>query len=133
MSNILLIDDEESIHKSFKLVLEPENSVEAVYSGEAGIAKATMNLPDIIFLDLELSGMGGIEVLIQLQAIGAKIPTFIMTGFHEEHKLTLDKARANGCLFEVCHKPMDSKQIKLIVDSTLKGHAAMVAEILNFS
>ncbi|MGR3318427.1 MAG: response regulator [Candidatus Anammoxibacter sp.] len=115
MVNILVIDDEEGIRESFKMALEPENRVVTTSSGEEGIAKAAINQPDIIFLDLKMPGMGGIEALIQLQAISARIPTLIMTGFYEEHMLRLEKVRANGCLFEICHKPMDSKQIKLKV------------------
>ena len=121
MANILIIDDEKCIRESFKLVLEPENRVEIASSGEEGIAKATMNPPDIIFLDLKMPGMGGVETLIHLQVICAGIPTFIMTGHYKEHMLKLEKAKANGCLFEVCHKPMDSKQIRLIVESALEG------------
>ena len=123
MANILVIDDEVGIHDSFKLVLEPENRVAIAITGEEGIAKATMTPPDIIFLDLQMPGMGGIEALIHLQVICPGVPTFIMTGFHEKHIQKLAKARANGCMFEVCNKPMDSKQIKLIVKSALDGHA----------
>ena len=129
MANILVIDDEECIRESFKLVLEPENSVDTANGGEEGIAKATMNPPDIIFLDLKMPGMGGVETLIHLQVICVGIPTFIMTGFCDEHMLKLEKVKAKGCLFEVCHKPMDSKQIKLIVESALEGHASCSSRI----
>ncbi|MGR3319035.1 MAG: response regulator [Candidatus Anammoxibacter sp.] len=71
MANILVIDDEKYIRESFKIVLEPKNSVETASSGEEGIAKATMNPPDIIFLDLKMPGMGGAETLIHLQVICA--------------------------------------------------------------
>ncbi|MGR3319634.1 MAG: response regulator, partial [Candidatus Anammoxibacter sp.] len=129
MSNILVIDDEECIHESFKMALEPENSVESVNSGEEGVAKATINPPDIIFLDLKMPGMGGIEALIQLQVICPEIPILIMTAFYEEHMLKLEKARDNGNLFELCRKPLNSKQIKLIVKAyrnSLKPRNGMV-------
>ncbi|MGR3317667.1 MAG: response regulator [Candidatus Anammoxibacter sp.] len=129
MATILVIDDEKCILESFKLVLEPQNCVETASSGEEGIAKATMNPPDIIFLDLKMPGMGGIEALIRLQVICARIPTFIMSGFYEEHMPMLEKARVNGCSFGVCHKPMDSKRIKLIVKSVLEEHASCSGRI----
>ena len=115
MSNILVIDDDECIRESFKLALEPENSVEIANSGEEGVAKATKNSPDIIFLDLKMPGIGGIVALMQLQAICPETHMLIMTAFYEEYMLQLKKARANDCLFELCRKPMGSKQIELIV------------------
>ncbi|MGR3220115.1 MAG: response regulator [Candidatus Anammoxibacter sp.] len=133
MANILVIDDDECIHDSFKMVLEPANRVESVYSGEEGISKATMNPPDIIFLDLKMSGICGAETLMQLQTICPGIPTFIMSGHIEEYEAKLEQARDSGCLFEVCSKPMDSKQIAFIVGSALSGHAAMVSKILNLN
>ncbi|MGR3177445.1 MAG: response regulator [Candidatus Anammoxibacter sp.] len=115
MVNILVIDDDECIHESFKIVLEPEHSIDVASSGEEGVAKATTNPPDIIFLDLRMPGIGGVEALRQLQVICPDIPTLIMTAFFEEHMLKLEKARDDGCLFELCRKPMDNKQIKLVV------------------
>ena len=124
MAKILVIDDDECIRKSFQMALEAKNCVTTVNCGEEGVAKATMDPPDIIFLDLKMPGMGGVETLIHLQVICARVPTFIMTGFLKEHMSKLEEAKANGCLFELCFKPMDSKQIKLIVKSVLEGDAA---------
>ncbi|MGR3220112.1 MAG: response regulator [Candidatus Anammoxibacter sp.] len=123
MGNILVIDDDECIHDSFKAVLEPENSIEIAGSGEEGIVKAVANQPDIIFLDLKMPGIGGISALAQLQSICPGIPVFIMTAFSEEYMQKLGKARDVGYLFELCRKPMDSKQIKLVVKSVLEGQA----------
>ena len=117
MANILVIDDDECIHESFKVVLEPENSVDIASSGEEGVEKATNDPPDIIFLDLKMPGIGGIKALVKLQAICPGVPTLIMTAFYSEHMLKLEKVRSNGCLFELCRKPLDNKQLKLIVNA----------------
>ncbi|MGR3177129.1 MAG: response regulator [Candidatus Anammoxibacter sp.] len=137
MTNILVIDDEECIHDSFRLALTPENSVDIASSGEEGIAKVTNRQPDIIFLDLKMPGIGGIDTLNQLQTICPRIPTVILTAFFEENRVMLEKARANGCLFELCRKPMGREQIKLIVrdyENRLKpGNGTMMSKYSNKS
>ncbi|MGR3220113.1 MAG: response regulator [Candidatus Anammoxibacter sp.] len=59
MSNILVIDDDECIHDSFKVVLKSENCIEIAGSGEEGVAKAAANQPDIIFVDLKMPELAG--------------------------------------------------------------------------
>ena len=103
MANILVVDYKEIICDAFKLALEPENCVIFAGCGGECIIKARMNEPDIVFLDLKMPGMNGIDTLIQLQSIYTKIPTLIMTGYYEEHMLLLEKARVKGCSFEECH------------------------------
>ncbi|MGR3220634.1 MAG: response regulator [Candidatus Anammoxibacter sp.] len=117
MAQILVIDDDECIRNSFEIVLRQEHNVDTASSGEDGIAKAAICCPDIIFLDLKMPGIGGIDTLTQLQTMCQKTHTLIMTSFYEEHMLKLKEARANGLLFELCQKPMDNKQIALITNA----------------
>ncbi|MGR3177577.1 MAG: response regulator [Candidatus Anammoxibacter sp.] len=79
MANILVVDDDECIHESFRIVLEPENIVDIASNGEECIAKIRINQPDIIFLDLKMPKVDGIEALIQLQTICPEVPKLIMT------------------------------------------------------
>ncbi|MGR3220114.1 MAG: hypothetical protein ACUZ8H_09910 [Candidatus Anammoxibacter sp.] len=64
--------------------------------------------------------------MIQLQRICPAIPILIMTAFYEEYMTELQKARAKGCLFELCRKPMDAKQIELIVSAYCESVTGMV-------
>ena len=63
-SSIMIIDDEEGIRLSLRGILEDEGyAVEEASSAEEGLQKAEASPPDMIFLDIWLPGMDGLEAL----------------------------------------------------------------------
>ena len=84
---ILVVDDEEDILKLVDYNLSKEGyRVSCVSSGEAAIAKAKENIPDLIILDLMLPGVDGLEVCraIRMNTITRKIPIVMLTAKGEE-------------------------------------------------
>ena len=69
--HILVIDDDESVLESFVLALNDsdEYSVETASTGEEGVEKMKEITPDLIFLDLRMPGIDGIETLRLLRDI----------------------------------------------------------------
>lgn len=60
---ILIVDDEEDLIKLIKNILERANySVLYEYGSEAALQRVTSNPPDLIILDLNLPGIGGMEL-----------------------------------------------------------------------
>jgi CheY-like chemotaxis protein len=83
---ILLIEDDEGIAELYRFRLTNDGYVvETAADGEAGLAKAKAQQPDLIFLDLRLPTMGGIEVLqrIRQDPSTAAIPVVIVTNYDE--------------------------------------------------
>lgn len=118
--HILVIDDEEGIRDSFKLALEDgPYIVETAKTGEEGIEKAGITKPHLIFLDLKMPGMGGIEALRYLHKICPDIPIYIVTAFHKEYFQQLEEVLKDGVDCEVFSKPVDIHKIKELVDSIL--------------
>ena len=83
MSTILMIDDD----KDFSGLVRAHFSalgyaVELTEDGAAGLARAAAVRPDVIFLDIMIPGMNGIEVLRELQAGDetSDIPVLIVSG-----------------------------------------------------
>ena len=59
---VLVIDDEESIRESFKMIFEFEGyRLLLAASGEEGLGLAEGEDPDIIFLDVKLPGIDGLS------------------------------------------------------------------------
>lgn len=122
---ILVIDDEASIRKSFKLSLEDTGyQVDEAESGMKGIEMERANKYDLIFLDLKMPGMNGIQTLRKLREINQAKPIYIVTTFYGEFMDDLKKAQKDGVYFEVLQKPIGADQIVLVCKSLLEGPIA---------
>ena len=82
---ILVVDDEEDIRKTLSLFLESkcEETIEA-----DGVAQTIYHLnrviPDIIFLDIMLPGLDGIEILQMIKKYDENVPVIMMSGYATE-------------------------------------------------
>ncbi len=119
--NILVIDDEEVIRKSFILALDGTgHNVETVESGEKGIEKAQESNFDLIFLDLRMPGLDGIETLRELWQIGRSVPIYITTAFYDDFIDQLQSATDDGISFYLLKKPVDRDEIRSIAKVVLE-------------
>jgi len=79
---ILIVDDDESLLELMEHVMKKQGfRVERAIDGHEALSRAQALNPDIMILDMMLPGMGGFEVLRQLQAVGCgDIPIIVITG-----------------------------------------------------
>ncbi|HFC10292.1 MAG TPA: response regulator transcription factor [Chloroflexi bacterium] len=71
MPHLLLIEDDEGIVRFLSRALTYEGyQVDVATDGEAGLALARANMPDLVILDWMLPGMDGLEVARRLRAMG---------------------------------------------------------------
>ncbi len=118
---VLVIDDNEGVRESFQLALEDtEYVVITAHTGEEGVEKANNENPSLIFLDLKMPGIGGVETLRRLREIHPDTPIYIVTAFQKEYLQLLQKTAKEGIDYEICAKPIDGDQIRKIVDGVLK-------------
>ena len=119
--HILVIDDDAGIRESLSLVLgDAGYQVDTVESGKQGIQKARRNKYDLIFLDIKMAGMDGIETLQEIRKMGKKIPVYIITAFQREYFRRLEDAKQDGMDFEVIEKPFDRKRLLSLVKDILE-------------
>jgi DNA-binding response OmpR family regulator len=117
---ILVIDDEEAVRMSFTLALEGLGfEVDTAESGEKGLQMKKDAEYDLIFLDLKMPGMNGIQTLRQLREADKDVPIYIVTAFHKEFFDELKIARKEGLGFEVIKKPVSNEEIVLLTKSIL--------------
>ncbi|MBI4061014.1 MAG: response regulator [Elusimicrobia bacterium] len=79
---VLLVDDDESLLDLLDHVVKKEGfRTERAADGQEALAKVSALDPDAIVLDFMLPGMGGYEVLRELQSRGCgHIPIIVVTG-----------------------------------------------------
>jgi len=119
---ILVIDDEEATRMSFTLALEDTGfKVDTAESGEKGLQMKKDAEYDLIFLDLKMPGMNGIQTLREIRKTDKEVPVYIVTAFHKEFFEKLKIARKEGLDFEVLKKPIGNEEIVLLTKSILGG------------
>jgi DNA-binding response OmpR family regulator len=122
---ILVIDDEDAIRKSFVLALEDTGfQVDTAESGMRGIDLERVNHYDLIFLDLKMPVMNGIETLRELRKIDKEVPVYIVTAFYAEFFDGLNEAGRDGIDFEIVKKPVDGANLREIAKANLEGLSA---------
>lgn len=119
---ILVVDDEKAVRKSFELALEGLGyKIDTAETGEKGLDMSTANKYDLIYLDLRLPGISGIEVLNKIRSEDKDTPIYIITAFHQEYFEELKKAQQAGVDFQLLKKPVDADQIVELTKAVLEG------------
>lgn len=120
MKRILVIDDDAAVRESFVAALECRDYVvSSAASGLAGIESARAEQPDLVFLDLKMPGMDGVETLSKLREQCPDVQVYFVTGFHAEFLEPLRELRARGAAFDVARKPLTVAEIRAIAANAL--------------
>jgi DNA-binding response OmpR family regulator len=79
-NTILIVDDEDRLRLSLSLILQKENyRVETVANAEEALDRLTLHEYDLMFLDLNLPGQSGIELLLEVHKQVPQMPVLILT------------------------------------------------------
>ncbi len=115
---IMIVDDEEGIRETLSGILEDEGyeSITAS-SGEEAVIKAKEIIPDVVLLDVWLTGMDGIQTLQELKASHPDLPVIIISG-HANIELAV-KATKMGA-YDLLEKPLSIEKVLLAVDRALE-------------
>ncbi|MBI2320724.1 MAG: response regulator transcription factor [Chloroflexi bacterium] len=80
MQRILVIDDDPAVTSVLKRGLAYEGfAIDAASFGAEGLALARDRPPDLVILDIMMSGMDGLEVLRRLRAADTRLPVLLLT------------------------------------------------------
>lgn len=80
---ILIVDDELSIRESFNLILGKEFRVVTAASGEAALKRIIDEKVDLVYLDIRMPGMNGIETLKRIKEIDKSVEVIMVTAVND--------------------------------------------------
>ncbi|MBT3175191.1 MAG: sigma-54-dependent Fis family transcriptional regulator [Lentimicrobiaceae bacterium] len=116
MANILVIDDESSIRRTLKEILEFEkHEVDLAADGLKALEMARDNTYDAILLDIKMPEMDGMEVLEKLQSI-SDAPVIMISG-HGTIETAVEAIKAGAYDFIV--KPPDLNRLLITVRNAI--------------
>jgi two-component system response regulator (stage 0 sporulation protein F) len=119
---ILIVDDEEAVRKSFDLALKKlPYEVEFAENGEVALKKFDKMSFDLVYLDLKMPVMNGVETLVGIRKRQKDVPVYIVTAFHKEFFDELAEVRQKKIEFDLLMKPIGRDQIISVTRGILEG------------
>ena len=122
---ILIIDDERSIRNSLKEILDDEGyDVDVAENGQQGVEMVEKEKYDVIFCDIKMPVMDGVEALARLTAMGIDSAVVMISG-HADVATAVDCIKKGA--FDFIEKPLDLNRI-LITIKNAKEKVHLVKE-----
>lgn len=116
--SVLIVDDEEGIRESLLGILEDEGyDVQTASSGEDALAITKEHMPDIVFLDVWLPEMDGLETLTRLKEIDANIPVIMISG-HGNIEIAVKATRLGA--YDFLEKPLSLEKVIITAKRALE-------------
>lgn len=117
MAKILVIDDERSIRNTLKEILEFESyNVDVAENGKLGLEKAQNGSYDLIFSDIKMPEMDGIELLDALHASNIEAQIVMISG-HGNIETAVECIRKGA--FDFIEKPLDLNRLLVTTKNAL--------------
>jgi len=113
-STVLIVDDERTLARAIKAFLT-ESGYETEVAGDAEQALRLLETmrPDVVFTDVRLPGMNGIDLLRKIREFDPAIPVVIMTA-HGTIEGAVEAVKLGA--FDYLKKPVDLEELRLLAD-----------------
>ncbi|HWP13888.1 MAG TPA: response regulator [Ramlibacter sp.] len=110
LRKVLVVDDDPVVGNSFNRVLSGKGYVViTAANGDEAMAKLQAEKYDVVFTDLRMPGMSGLEVAENVKARQPWTPVVIVTGYGS--RSSEERARAAG-VSDFLHKPLSPEMIE---------------------
>ena len=116
---VLIVDDSGLTRRTLRQILEGVGcEVIEAEEGLAAIERYSVDRPDVVFLDLVMRGMYGLEVLQKLRELDARARIVVVSADVQTSSQNLaDEAGAKAFI----NKPFDRAQILMALDAAFAG------------
>ncbi len=117
---LLLVDDEPDFLESMEFCLRPKGYlVKLASGGEEALKIIKAEPPDIVFLDIDMPQMDGLETLRQIREFNKEIPVVMVTGYpYSKYVVEADQLGISGFL----PKDADISEMTRMIETLLKRH-----------
>jgi CheY-like chemotaxis protein len=127
LRKVLVVDDDPVIGRSFDRVLTGKGyAVITAANGEEALKKLATETYDLVYTDIKMPGMSGLEVAERVKADKPWMPVVIITGFGNAES----EARARAAGATLLHKPLSPAMIEVSArDATAPAPALEAAPV----
>ncbi len=121
LKTVLVVDDHDLIRLGICRLLSDVpgiNVIDQAASGEEAIVLVRKHRPDIVFMDIRMPGIGGLEATQRILSQQPNTKVIVISAFNDDvYPMTLLKAGASGYIT----KNADTDEIKTAIETVLLG------------
>jgi two-component system nitrogen regulation response regulator NtrX len=118
VSQILIVDDEKNIRRSLEMILQSDGfRVVSAQNGKEALDRIRENGIDLVFLDLLMPDMTGIDVLKQIKDHNSEMTVIMMSG-HGTIEHAVEAVRSGA--YDFIEKPLTKEKILITVKNALE-------------
>jgi DNA-binding NtrC family response regulator len=126
LADILVVDDDQSVATAFERFLRHEGHRPFLASSAAdALRQVSEHRPDLVFMDVRMPGVDGLQALQALRAEYPDVYVVIMTA-HGSSQTSIDAIRAGA--FEYVTKPLDLDALRGIITQASSARASRPAD-----
>lgn len=129
MFHVMLVEDQEIVRQGLRMILEQDEQIRISCEASNGIEameKMSAHRVDIVFMDIRMPDMNGIEATRKIKERWPDVPILILTTFNDdEYALKALNEGASGFLL----KTSDGKKLIEAVYSVMKGGLVLHDEV----
>jgi len=116
-AKIVVVDDEAEIRRSVRMILEYEGyDVQEASSGPEALALVEREPPDLMFLDIKMGGLDGLETLQKIRQLNETLPVVIISG-HGTVSTAVEATKLGA--FDFIEKPLASERVLVTIRNAL--------------
>ncbi len=113
---ILVVDDDPATGETLKdVMVEKSYKVDVAYSGEEAVRFAKENDIGIVFIDVKMPVLNGLETYLAIKEINPRVTAIMMTGYRREVADLVDEALRDSA-YTCLYKPLDMDNVIALVE-----------------
>ena len=118
MADILIVDDEEGVRRALRQLLEYEgHGVREAGTGGEGLTAIEKRSPDLVFLDVKMPRVDGLEILPRVHDIDPGVPVVMISG-HGTIETAVEATRKGA--WDFLETPLDTDRVLLTLRNALE-------------
>ncbi len=119
---VLLVDDEGDFIEPVSYWLQSKGyQILTASNGEEAIEVIKREQPDIVFMDINMPGMGGIDTLRQIRETNKDLPVIMLTAAYQDEKIFAKANELGIAGFFPKHSSLDD--LGRIIEASLRLHS----------
>jgi DNA-binding response OmpR family regulator len=118
---VLVVDDEEGPREAIRMILKPRYAVYTAESGEAVLAALATLRPDVIFMDVKMPRLDGVQLLQRVKAVDPQVEVVMITAYASLD--TVQRAMRFGAM-DYLVKPFAPKELEDAAERALARRRA---------